>query len=166
MFFFSQFVFWNVFSRLSSWVRLRWFVFEVVEGFCNIFCLQKIIFLGGNLSEPQTVADTWARRYKQLPRNWGGGLDRNFLQLPGFYDNPSDKTALVSSNDERLTQILYETLNSVETHFWRRETSRGKVTTDVQTTATDGRDVRVSEMLVGGLERFTGQRESVLLLCR
>ena len=117
MFFFSQFVFWNVFSRSSSWVRLRWFVFEVVEGFCNIFCLQKIIFLGGNLSEPQTVADTWARRYKQLPRNWGGGLDRNFLQLPGFYDNPSDKTALVSSNDERLTRILYETLNSVETHF-------------------------------------------------
>ena len=93
-------------------------------------------------------------------------LDRNLLQLPGFYDNPSDKKALVSSNDERLTQILYETLNSVETHFWRRETSRGKVTTDVQTTATDGRDVRVSEMLVGGLERFTGQRESVLLLCR
>ena len=44
-------------------------------------------------------------------------LDRNLLQLPGFYDNPSDKTALVSSNDERLTRILYETLNSVETHF-------------------------------------------------
>ena len=44
-------------------------------------------------------------------------MDRNFLQLPGFYDNPSDKTALVSSNDERLTRILYETLNSVETHF-------------------------------------------------
>ena len=38
-----------------------------------------------------------------------------FFQV--FYDNPSDITPLVSSNDERLTRILYETLNSVETHF-------------------------------------------------
>ena len=47
----------------------------------------------------------------------GRWFGQRFLQLPGFYDNPSDKTALVSSNDERLTRILYETLNSVETHF-------------------------------------------------
>ena len=47
IFSFSQLVFWNVFSRLCSWLRLRWFVFEVVEGFCNIFCVfWRLFFLG------------------------------------------------------------------------------------------------------------------------